>query len=192
MTRRKRTHKDITDANILKIWTEVKEEAKRLYPHYFEDCDPELYQDSSYSHLGLCSQTYTNPQERNVDKIKQSRCIITISSNLGQDYTQIRSTLCHELGHFVAPKEHHGYLWKARADKIGAKWNIVASRCANNDTFNEAAKQIRENKAVNYKYKLYCPSCGMEWKYKTNCRAIQHPGQYSCGKCKSTLKSSTI
>ena len=192
MIHRKRTHKDVTDTAILTIWNEAKAEAKRLYPHYFENCEPELYQDSSYSHLGLCSQSYTNPREKNVDKIKQSRCIITISSNLGKDYDQIRSTICHELGHFVAPKENHGYIWRARADKIGAKWNIVASRLTNNDTFNNAAAKARDAKATGYKYRLYCPSCGTEWKYKTNCQAVKYASHYRCGKCKSALKSEQI
>ena len=54
MIYRKRTHKDVTDGRILEIWKEVKEEARALYPQYFEHCEPELYQDNSYSHLGLC------------------------------------------------------------------------------------------------------------------------------------------
>ena len=192
MIYRKRTHKDITDERILEIWAEVKAEARALYPHHFEHCEPELYQDSSYSHLGLCSQSFANPNERNVDKIKQSRCIITISSCLGQDYNQIRKTLCHELGHFVSPKEHHGYLWKARADKIGARWNIEASRCTNNETFNKAAKQMRAERSGDYKYRVYCPECSTEWKYKTRCQIVQNPQRWRCSKCKSNLKSEKI
>ena len=189
MIQRKRTHKDIVDIRILEIWEEVKAEAKALYPRYFENCEPELYQDDSYSHLGWCSQSFSNPSEKNVDMIKQSRCIITISSCLGQDYDQIRKTLCHELGHFVSPKEHHGYLWKARANKIGARWNLEMSRCTNNETFNNAASQMKAKRSVNYKYKVYCPDCNTEWLYKTNCQIVQSPGRYRCGKCKKILKS---
>ena len=192
MIYRKRTHKDITDKRILEIWEEVKAEAKSLYPYYFEDCEPELYQDNSYSHLGLCSQSYINPREKNVDKIKQSRCIITISSCLGQDYDQIRKTICHELGHFVAPKEYHGYLWKVRADKIGMRWGLKMSRTTNNKTFNEAAKKMRAEKSRDYKYRVYCPDCGTEWKYKTRCQIVQTPNRWRCGKCKSNLKSEKI
>lgn len=190
MVHRKRTHKDITDNQIIKIWQEVKEEAKRLYPHYFEDCEPELYQDGSYRHLGLCSQSYSNSGERNVDRIKQTRCIITISSNLGQDYDQIRKTLCHELGHFVAPKEHHSYLWKARADKIGTRWNIVNERLTDNETFNAARAEIK--KSIEYKYRVYCPKCGAEWKYKSNCGIVKSPSRYCCSACKTNLKSEKI
>lgn len=192
MIYRKRTHKDVTDPKILEIWEEVKEETRRLYPRYFETCEPELYMDGSYSHLGLCWYSTKNPKERNVDAIRFSRCIITISSNLGQDYYQIRRTLCHEMGHFVAPKESHGYLWKVRADKIGARWGLVASRTTDNETFNKAAKAIRASKTSDYKYRLYCPKCGIEWKYKSNCKAVQYPHRYRCSKCRVDLKSERI
>ena len=193
MIHRKRTHKDITDKRILEIWEEVKAEAKTLYPHFFEQCEPELYQDSSYSHLGRCSQSYSNPRERVVDKIKQIRCIITISSNLGQDYEQIRKTLCHELGHFVAPKNHHDHIWKVRTNKIGARWGYEAERCTNNETFNNAAKQMRASKVSNdYKYAVYCPKCNHEWKYKTACKIVKSPSRYLCSSCKEKLKVKTI
>lgn len=192
MVHRKRTHKDITDIQILKIWDEVKSEAKVLYPHFFDQCEPELYQDSSYSHLGWCSQSLVNPSEKNVDKIKQSRCIITISSCLGQDYEQIRKTLCHELGHFVAPKEHHSYLWQARANKIGTRWGFEATRLTNSDTFRSAAKEMRAKKQSAYKYRVYCPICNNEWMYKTQCGIVQNPSRYMCGQCKSGLKSEQI
>ena len=97
MVYRKRTQKDVTDSKIIEIWNECLGEAKRLYPRYFENCTPELYMDNSCSHLGRCSYSVIDPYERNVDKIRYSRCIITISSNLKQDYEQIRKTICHEL-----------------------------------------------------------------------------------------------
>lgn len=192
MIYRKKTHKDVTDSTVLKIWNEVLEETKKLYPRYFETCEPELYIDNSYSHLGRCMQSFQNPYESNVDKIRSSKCIITISSNLDKDYDQIRTTICHELGHFVAPKENHGYLWKVRADKIGARWGLEATRLTNNETFNQARKQIKAQKSSIYKYRLYCPECGAEWKYKTNCQAIQYPMLYSCRKCQVSLKSERI
>lgn len=192
MIHRKRTYKDVTDKRILEIWDEVKSEARSLYPYYFENCEPELYQDDSYSHLGLCCQSYVNTRERVVDKIKQSRCIITISSHLGQDYEQIRKTLCHELGHFVAPKNHHDHIWKVRANKIGERWDLKAERCTNNETFNKAREEIRANRSDIYKYIVYCPECNHEWKYKTQCKIVKNPGRYLCNDCKSKLKVKTI
>ena len=192
MISRKRTHKNVTDPKILEIWDEVLDEAKRLYPKYFESCTPELYHDSSYHHLGRCSSSYKNPYEKNVDNIQHSRCIITVSTNIQQDYDCIRKVMCHEVGHFVAPREKHGYLWKARADKIGAKWGYEASRCTSNETFNEAAKQAQAARKSNYKYRLYCPECNAEWKYKTECKAIMHPTWYRCRKCQCSLKSEKI
>lgn len=192
MVYKKKTYKNVTDPKILEIWEEVKAEAKGIYPHYFETCEPELYMDSSYRHLGLCSYSMQNPTEINVDKIKIDKCIITISSNLGQDYDQIRKTMCHELGHFVSPKEHHSYLWQARANRIGSRWGIGATRTTNNETFNNAIKEQHTQRTSAYKYRLYCPECGTEWKYKTNCSAVQHPQYYRCSKCKSALKSEKI
>ena len=192
MIHRKRTHKDVTDPKILAIWTEVVDEAKRLYPRYFEHCTPELYHDSSYRHLGLCSSSLQNPKERNVDNIRHSRCIITISTNMKQDYDCIRKVMCHEVGHFVAPKQNHGYLWKVRADKIGAKWGFDASRLTSNETFSNAAMEARMSKISNYKYRLFCPQCGSEWKYKTECQAVKHPVWYQCRKCRCGLKSEKI
>lgn len=188
MVRRKRTYTDVTDPRILEIWEEVKAEAMELYPQYFEDCEPELYHNGSVRYLGYCTQQFANPKERNIDKIRHSKCIILISTNLGQDYEQIRSTLCHELGHFVAPKEKHSTLWKARANKIGKRWGCEASRLTYNETFVAATAQARSN----YKYRVYCPNCGTEWKYKKNCQTVQNPGRYICSKCKSTLKSEQI
>lgn len=193
MIYRKRTHKDVTDPKILEIWEEVKEETRRLYPRYFETCEPELYMDSSYKHLGLCSNGLRNPKERNVDLIRSRRCIITISTNCGQDYDCIRKVMCHELGHFVAPKEGHGYLWRARADKIGARWGYTASRLTYNETFHNAAEQIRtQRNSSGYKYRLICPTCSLNWKYKTNCNAVKNAHRYRCPKCKCGLKSEKI
>lgn len=194
MIYRKKTYKDITDPHILEIWEEVKAEAKALYPRFFMYCDPELYQDDSYRHLGQCWEQWRNPHEKNVDKVTHIRCIITISSNLGQDYDQIRKTLCHELGHFCAPKEKHSHLWKMRADNIGKRWGLEATRLTHNETFSNAAKQIRnevKNKSK-YQYRLYCPDCGAEWKYKTKCDKIQNPQRWRCGQCKTQLKSEKI
>lgn len=194
MIYRKKTYKDVTDPRIWEIWEEVKDEARCLYPQYFEHCDPELYHDSSYSHLGLCTTSFSNPSERNIDKIRHSRCIITLSTNCGQDYDCIRRVLCHEVGHFVSPKEHHGYLWKVRADKIGKRWGYEASRLTDNEAFHNAAQQARAeaNKCNPYKYRLYCPDCGAEWKYKTNCDAVRRADKYRCSKCKTNLKSEKI
>ena len=192
MIHRKRTHKDVTDPKILEIWHEVIDEAKRLYPKYFDVCTPELYHDSSYRHLGLCSSSLKNPKEKNVDKMQHSRCIITISTNMKKDYECIRKVMCHEIAHFVAPRQNHGYLWKARANKIGAKWGYEASRLTCNETFSEAAKEIRASHNNPYKYRLFCPKCGAEWKYKTKCTAIKYPHGYRCRKCYLQLKAEEI
>ncbi len=193
MIERKRTYKDITDPQILQIWQEVKDEARSLYPYYFDFCEPELYWDSSYSHLGRCRTTIMNPSEKNIDKMKHERCIILVSTNLGTDYYQIRRTLCHELGHFVAPYEHHSYLWKARADKIGKRWGLEATRTTANETFQANAAQERAKRsATDYKYRVFCPHCNAEWKYKSNCKIVQYSDLYRCGKCKINLESEKI
>ena len=190
MIYRKRTQKDVADSKIIEIWNECLGEAKRLYPGYFENCTPELYMDNSRSHLGQCSYSLTNPCERNIDKIRLSRCIITISSNLKQDYKQIRKTICHELGHFVTPKERHSYLWKVRSNKIGEKWGCKATRCSNNETFQKAI--LETPKRTTYKYMVWCPCCFATWKYRSLCGIVKQPQRYQCGKCKVKLQSKKI
>jgi transposase-like protein len=83
-------------------------------------------------------------------------------------------------------------LWKARANKIGARWGFEMTRLADNETFNNAAKEMRASKSSEYKYKVYCPDCGTEWKYKTNCQIVQSPGRYVCSQCNTSLKSIKI
>lgn len=194
MIHRKRTQKDVTDRHVLKIWNEVKDEARRLYPQYFINCEPELYQDNSRSHLGICSWHLKNPSERNIDKLRYARCIITISSLHGQNYDEIRDTICHELGHFVAPKEHHSDLWRIRANKIGSRWGIQVNRTSDSREFiNAAAKAKEDIDARNpYRYRVFCPECGAEWQYKTNCQTVKYPELYQCCKCKINLKSEKI
>ncbi len=194
MVYRKKTYKDVTDSKIWEIWSEVQDEAKSLYPQYFEDCEPELYQDNSYRHLGYCWQAFRNSRETNVNRVRATRCIILLSQRLGQDYDEIRSVLCHEFGHFVSPKEDHGYLWKVRADKIGERWGIKASRLSDNETFKESARQAREDRNARSvdKYRVFCPECGVEWKYKSECKIVKFPQLYRCGKCKIDLKSERI
>lgn len=190
MIYRKRTQKDVTDSKIIEIWNECLGEAKRLYPRYFENCTPELYMDNSCSHLGRCSYSVIDPYERNVDKIRYSRCIITVSSNLKQDYEQIRKTICHELGHFVTPKEHHSYLWKVRSDKIGERWGYKATVRSDNETFHKAVLEAPKRTA--FKYMVYCPHCFANWKYKSLCGIVREPQRYQCGKCKVKLQSKKI
>ena len=191
MIYRKRTQKDVTDSKIIEIWNECLGEAKRLYPRYFENCTPELYIDCSRSHLGRCSYSVIDPYERNVDKIRYSRCIITISSNLKQDYEQIRKTICHELGHFVTPKEHHSYLWEVRSNKIGEKWGYKATRLADSETFNKAILETPK-RTTTFKYMVWCPCCFANWKYKSLCGIVREPQRYQCGKCKVKLQSKKI
>ena len=55
MIDKKRTWKDCEDQKILAIFNEIKDEAKRLYPQYFESTVYKFYIDSSTSHLGRCA-----------------------------------------------------------------------------------------------------------------------------------------
>lgn len=194
MIYKKRTYKHVMDDKIWEIYQEVEAEAEYLYPQYFETCRPELYHNSSCRSLGRCVQSFQNPKERNVNKIRTNKCFILLSEHLGTDYDEIRSVLCHEFGHFVAPRENHGYLWKVRADKIGERWGIKASRLSGNEDFITTTREILKEKRnhTQYKYRLYCPECGAQWRYKTNCQAVQKPERYQCAKCKTKLKSEKI
>ena len=54
MLKIKKTWKECTNKEILKIYNEVMEVAKSLYPEYFT-FEPKLYIDSSTKHLGHCT-----------------------------------------------------------------------------------------------------------------------------------------
>ncbi len=193
----KRTWTEATEQmnpTVWKMFHEVKEEAKRLYPQYFEEyhgnpIEPVLCYTNSTHALGSCwceprGKIYGRPfHERRNQKI-----IICLSRHVLPDLEETRNVLVHEFGHAVAPEEHHSYLWKARADKIGQKWGIENSRTNGKcQVFNEAGRKKKEDLKARASYQLFCPKCNVALgkPYVTMCDRIKYPHFRYHTKCKT-------
>lgn len=188
LIQRKRTWQECTNEKILSIYKEVIDEAKRLYPQYF-DCRLRFFLDSSTKHLGFCKTEIKKETcmsqfgfPNHLEYLRYDDAVIVLSKYVTDEKT-IRSVLVHEVGHFVSPKEHHSYLWKTRANKIGAKFGITCRRLANEEevkTFQKTApkKQTKE-------YAVVCKGCGKIVKRQRMCSIIEYPELWKCGNCGS-------
>lgn len=47
---------------------------------------------------------------------------------------------------------------------------------------------VPENR-LDYKYVVYCPSCGYTWLHKIRSKSVKHPEKYRCTECDVALKS---
>ena len=190
---RKKTWKDCKDQKILAIFKEVSEEAKRLYPSYF-NINVEFYRDSLTTSLGHCSGELDENTiyskfgwENHFQFIRWKRAAIVISKYVTKP-EMIRATLVHEFGHFVTPKEKHSQYWLTRANKIGEKWGIKCNRLA--DT--EESKAFNENiptKQPGVGYEVVCSGCGRIVHRQKMCNIIKHPELWKCGVCGSHFKN---
>lgn len=188
MVKKKRTWNRCTDREILSVYQEVLEETKRLYPQYF-DCDVQFYIDGSTKYLGHCA--YSIKKETMYTKFGtkahfgdlryENVCIIL--SKYVTDKEQVRSTLVHEFGHMVTPKEHHSFYWETRANKIGEKWGIECQRLATKEETQSFLSNIPVKQTKDYTVK--CSGCGRLVHRKRMCDIIKHPEFWKCGACGS-------
>lgn len=188
----KRTWKDCKDQKILAIYTEVYNEAKRLYPGYF-GADLKFYIDNSTRHLGRCEGRYDRNtiysqygSKNHFEFLRWEKAVILLSKYV-TDPESVRKTLVHEFGHFVTPSENHSSYWLTRANKIGEKWGIKCSRLADEDE----AKSFNKNvgAAPLRKYFVVCSGCGRVVTRQRMCSIIEHPENWKCGACGARFKS---
>ena len=197
MIEKKRTWKDCRDQKILAIFNEIKDEAQRLYPQYFENTIYRFYIDSSTKHLGRCayeldtSTVYSRYGFKNSFEFLRCKEVVILLSKYIKDETVIRSTLIHEFGHAVTPNEHHSRSWQNRTNKIGEKFGITNhERLANEDSSTEFRNNIKKSGAYVAKnqYTVKCSCCGAVIHRKKMCSLIQHPWMWRCSKCNGTFK----
>lgn len=188
---KKRTWKQCNDPKILEIYNEVYEEAKRLYPDYFE-ADLNFYIDNSTKHLGRCEGRYDRTTiysgygfKNHFEFLRWDSATILLSKYV-TNYTDVRKILVHEFGHFVTPSENHSSCWERRANKIGAKWNITCQRLADK----EEVKNFNENigKKQLKRYSVICSGCGQIVYRQKMCDIIKNPSRWKCGGCGSKFK----
>lgn len=190
---RKKTWKDCSDEKILAVFEEVKNEAKRIYPEYFET-KVEFYIDSSRRFLGHCtgeiesSTLYNEFGLKNHFQFLRWKNVAIVLSKYVTDLDNIRKTLVHEFGHLVTPKEKHSYFWETRANKIGERWGIKCKRLAAPEEtllFTENIQKLSNLKD----YKVICTGCGKLVHRTKMCDIIKHPENWKCGVCGSRFKN---
>ena len=190
---RKRTWQICRDNEVIQLFNKVLERSRALYPTLFENCIPQLYIDSSTTKLGHCDTQYNKTyyskrellQDKNLNRIRYRDGVIVLSKYILHDKEKVLDVLVHEFGHFVAPADHHGYLWRTRANNIGQIWNISNTRLDNSGTLKNGV--ISQEGNIFEKYVIECPKCHAQWKRQKMSDFIKHPSDYRCRKCKKTL-----
>lgn len=187
----KRTWSKCTNKEILKVYEEVRDAAKSLYPEYF-DCKLSFYINTSTRALGRCISTYKRESmmseygfRNHFGNIRNEEVVILLSKYV-TDLKTVRRVLCHEFGHMVTPTENHSLYWETRANKIGAKFGETdLQRLASSlDSANFRGQQELAGAKKNLKmYKVKCCGCGRIVTKHRMCDIIKHPSFWNCGIC---------
>ena len=193
MIKVKKTWKECTNKEILKIYNEVLEVAKSLYPEYFT-FEPKLYIDSSTKRLGHCTWQLKKDTimskygfKNNFEHLRYEDAAIILSKYV-VDLKVAKRVIIHEFGHFLTPAEHHSYFWEKRTQILGEKFGEKdLKRLASIDDTEVFNKQI-EISGVK-KLKVVCTGCGRIVERTRMCNIIKRPGNWKCGVCGSHFKN---
>lgn len=101
---------------------------------------------------------------------------------------KIRTTLVHEFAHSCTAGDHHGEKWYAVANAIGKKWGYQIDRLEYDEALVDAIEKLERP----YRYEVYCPKCGIAWKYKKRISLVAEPQKWKCSGCNIPLKSREI
>lgn len=176
--------KPVTAGRIYNLYMEVMTHAIELNLWSKNKKFPLLFTRKSTETLGSCYTTKNDDGSYNCS-------IILNELLLSYSDIQIRKTIVHEVAHAICPNEHHNRNWEKTANLLGKKWGYKISRFSTDTEINDALAKIKAEKK-HYKYELYCPHCGLSWKYERLCKAVKYPHKYQCPKDKTTLQSRTI
>ena len=193
----KRTWKKCTDENINKIYNEVLNTVKEMYPEYF-DCKLSFYIDSSTRALGRCIAHYKRESltsewgfPNHFGYIRNEEVVILLSKYV-TDLAAVKRTLIHEFAHMVTPREHHSSFWERRAELIGEKFGETnIKRLASTDDSDSFIKQIdiERIKKQGKRYEVVCTGCGRIAKRTRMCDIVKHPENWKCCICGSHFKN---
>lgn len=180
----KKGWKKITSGRIYNLYIEVMNHAQELKLWDANQPLPLLYTRKSVKTLGTCYS------RKNVDGTYDLTIVL---NELLEKYTdrQIRKTIVHEVAHAIHPCEMHSVNWKRDANLLGKKWGYKIERLSTDTEINDALNKMKETKRQ-YRYELYCPTCGATWKYARMCPAVKNPQNYRCPKDKTKLFSRKI
>lgn len=180
----KKGWKPVTTGRIYNLYTEVMTHAIELRLWSENKKFPLLFTRKSTKTLGSC---YSNKN----DDGSYDCSIVLNEIMLNYSDSQIRKTIVHEVAHAICPLEHHNANWKRSANLLGKKWGYKIERFSTDTEINDTLAQMKAKKRQ-YKYELYCPRCGLSWKYERICKAIKYPYRYQCPKDKTKLLSRKI
>ena len=99
----------------------------------------------------------------------------------------LMDTLIHELLHTCKDSWKHTGEWKANAERMNKLYGYNIKRTASFEECGIKREEVQHKKR-GYKYIVYCPECGYEWRFKTACDKVKHPHLYRCGRCKCELE----
>lgn len=196
MIKIKRTWKECTNKEILKIYNEVLGVAKSLYPEYFT-FNPKLYIDSSTRYLGHCTWQLKKDTimskfgyKNHFENLRYEDAAIILSKYV-VDPKVVKRVIIHEFGHFLTPSEHHSYFWERRTQILGEKLGEKdLKRLASIEDAEIFNKQIELSgvKKAEKKYEVVCTGCGRIVKRARMCDIIKYPEHWKCGVCGSHFK----
>ena len=104
---------------------------------------------------------------------------IEVSSRLLDDNvpdTSLKDVMIHELLHSVTPGDHHGYRWKALAQKVNRYYpEYHIKRGATAEEYG-----VKEETESNKEYVLECQSCGNQIHRQRFSKVIANLSKYKC------------
>ena len=98
------------------------------------------------------------------------------------ELSSLKNTIVHEIIHSLPRCMNHGPIWKEKAAKM-ATLGYTIKRVSVETNYS----QYRKNN-IKYKYIVYCPDCGREWKKQKSSAVTQRPERYICPCGKQNLK----
>ena len=127
----------------------------------------------------------------------------------------ITETLLHELAHAIAEQKlvkagkiwrdydsgdfvryqddkdskPHSNFWRTIAIKLGQLSGIEGIHPEDVAKQSEFLDKYEREKQ---KYRVFCPSCGAEWRYQRACKIVKYPERFLCTRCNIELQSEEI
>lgn len=98
---------------------------------------------------------------------------------------EVKDTIIHEMFHAVYPYEGHKGLWKIKTQEFNRVSGYNIKRTGSYDSLGLTEKGLKSLDS-GYKYKVICPDCRREWRYKRKSRVIANLNACSCPYCKIT------
>lgn len=106
-----------------------------------------------------------------------------LDENLVTNEKEVKDTIIHEMFHAVYPRDGHKGMWKTKTQEFNrvSGYNIKRTGSYRNLGLTEKGLKSLDS---GYKYKVICPDCGREWRYKRKTNAVKYYDRCGCPYCK--------